>query len=143
MRQNSSLFLSQLRYSVPGKILRDNSYHASRECSALVQRSGNTRKTRTIRLFCVQRFWLVNKEWNKLGNFNRAYVFWHFRSVFFPVSFLLFWLSVVSSARLTVTYFWMMMMIMMMIYLLTAIWLTHGGSNTVHIYIQAIHRTTH
>jgi len=28
-----------------------------------------------------------------------------------------------------------------MIYLLTAIGLTHGGSSTVHIYKQAIHRT--
>jgi len=28
-----------------------------------------------------------------------------------------------------------------MIYLLTAIGLTLGGSNTVHIYIQTIHRT--
>jgi len=30
----------------------------------------------------------------------------------------------------------------MMIYLLTAIGLTPGGSSTVHIYSQAIHRTT-
>ena len=30
-----------------------------------------------------------------------------------------------------------------MIRLLTAIWLTPGGSSTVHIYIQTIHRTTH
>jgi len=29
-----------------------------------------------------------------------------------------------------------------MIYLLTAIWLTPGGSSTVHIYTQTIHRTT-
>jgi len=29
-----------------------------------------------------------------------------------------------------------------MIYLLTAIWLTPGGSNTVHIHTQTIHRTT-
>jgi hypothetical protein len=29
-----------------------------------------------------------------------------------------------------------------MIYLLTAIWLSPGGSNTVHIYIQTIYRTT-
>jgi len=29
-----------------------------------------------------------------------------------------------------------------MIYLLTAIWLSPGGSSTVHIYTQAIHRTT-
>ena len=29
-----------------------------------------------------------------------------------------------------------------MIYLLTAIGLTPGGSSTVHIYIQTIHRTT-
>ena len=29
-----------------------------------------------------------------------------------------------------------------MIYLLTAIGLTPGGSNTVHIYTQTIHRTT-
>jgi uncharacterized integral membrane protein len=28
------------------------------------------------------------------------------------------------------------------IYLLTAIGLTHGGSSTVHIYTQTIHRTT-
>jgi len=28
------------------------------------------------------------------------------------------------------------------IYLLTAIWLTPGGSSTVHIYTQTIHRTT-
>ena len=31
---------------------------------------------------------------------------------------------------------------MMMIYLLTAIGLTSGGSSTVHIYTQTIHRTT-
>jgi uncharacterized integral membrane protein len=30
----------------------------------------------------------------------------------------------------------------LMIYLLTAIGLTVGGSSTVHIYTQAIHRTT-
>jgi len=30
----------------------------------------------------------------------------------------------------------------LLIYLLTAIWLTPGGSSTVHIYIQTIHRTT-
>jgi len=30
-----------------------------------------------------------------------------------------------------------------MIYLLTAIGLSPGGSSTVHIYTQAIHRTTH
>jgi len=29
-----------------------------------------------------------------------------------------------------------------MIYLLTAVGLTPGGSNTVHIYTQTIHRTT-
>jgi len=29
-----------------------------------------------------------------------------------------------------------------MIYLLTAIWLTHGGSSTVSIHTQKIHRTT-
>jgi len=29
-----------------------------------------------------------------------------------------------------------------MIYFLTAIWLTPGGSSTVHIYTQTIHRTT-
>ena len=29
-----------------------------------------------------------------------------------------------------------------MIYLLIAIGLTHGGSTTVHIYTQTIHRTT-
>jgi uncharacterized integral membrane protein len=29
-----------------------------------------------------------------------------------------------------------------LIYLLTAIGLTHGGSSTVHIYTQTIHRTT-
>ena len=34
------------------------------------------------------------------------------------------------------------MMIYDMIYLLTAIGLTLGGSSTVHIYIQTIHRTT-
>ena len=28
-------------------------------------------------------------------------------------------------------------------YLLTAIVLSHGGSNTAHIYTQTIHRTTH
>jgi uncharacterized integral membrane protein len=33
-------------------------------------------------------------------------------------------------------------MMMMMIYLLTAIRLTPGGSSTVHIYTQTIHRTT-
>jgi hypothetical protein len=30
-----------------------------------------------------------------------------------------------------------------MIYLLTAIGLTPGGSSTVHIYTQTVHRTTH
>jgi len=30
----------------------------------------------------------------------------------------------------------------LLIYLLTAIWLTPGGSSTVHIYTQTIHRTT-
>ena len=34
------------------------------------------------------------------------------------------------------------MMMMMMIYLLTAIGLTPGGSSTVHIYTQTIHRKT-
>jgi len=29
-----------------------------------------------------------------------------------------------------------------LIYLLTAVGLTNGGSNTVHIYIQTVHRTT-
>jgi hypothetical protein len=29
-----------------------------------------------------------------------------------------------------------------MIYLLTAIWLPPGGSSTVHIYTQTVHRTT-
>jgi len=29
-----------------------------------------------------------------------------------------------------------------MIYLLTAVGLAHGGSSTVHIYTQTIHRTT-
>jgi len=29
-----------------------------------------------------------------------------------------------------------------MIHSLTAIWLTPGGSSTVHIYTQTIHRTT-
>jgi len=33
-------------------------------------------------------------------------------------------------------------MIYDMIYLLTTVALTHGGSNTVHIYTQTIHRTT-
>jgi len=32
---------------------------------------------------------------------------------------------------------------MMMVYLLTAIGLTLGGSNAVHIYTQTVHRTTH
>jgi hypothetical protein len=30
-----------------------------------------------------------------------------------------------------------------LIYLLTAIWLTPGGSSTVHIYTQTINRRTH
>jgi len=29
-----------------------------------------------------------------------------------------------------------------MIHLLTAIWLSPGGSSTVHIYTQTVHRTT-
>jgi len=29
-----------------------------------------------------------------------------------------------------------------LIYLLTAIWLTHGDSSTAHIYTQTVHRTT-
>jgi len=33
-------------------------------------------------------------------------------------------------------------MMMMMIYLLTAIGLSLGGSSTVHIYTQRVHRTT-
>jgi hypothetical protein len=33
--------------------------------------------------------------------------------------------------------------ILILIYLLTAIGLTPGGSSTVHIYAQTIHRTTH
>jgi len=32
--------------------------------------------------------------------------------------------------------------LLILIYLLTAIWLTPGGSCTVHIYTQTIHRTT-
>jgi len=36
----------------------------------------------------------------------------------------------------------MMMIRMMMLYLLTAIGLTPGGSSTVHIYTQTVHRTT-
>jgi len=35
-----------------------------------------------------------------------------------------------------------MMLTIDMIYLLTAIGLTRGGSSTVHIYTQTIHRTT-
>jgi hypothetical protein len=35
-----------------------------------------------------------------------------------------------------------MILIIMMIYLLTAIGLPPGGSSTVHIYTQTIHRTT-
>jgi len=35
------------------------------------------------------------------------------------------------------------MMMMMIIYLLTAIRLKPGGSITVHIYTQILHRTTH
>jgi len=31
---------------------------------------------------------------------------------------------------------------LILIYLLTAIWLTSGGSSTVHIYTKTIHRTT-
>jgi uncharacterized integral membrane protein len=34
-------------------------------------------------------------------------------------------------------------MMILMIYLLTAVGLTPGGSSTVHIYTQTIHRTTH
>ena len=37
----------------------------------------------------------------------------------------------------------MMMMTMMLIYLLTAIGLTPGGSSTVHIYTQTVHREQH
>ena len=33
-------------------------------------------------------------------------------------------------------------MILLLLYLLTAIGLTPGGSSTVHIYTQTIHRTT-
>jgi hypothetical protein len=33
-------------------------------------------------------------------------------------------------------------LILILIYLLTAIGLTPGGSSTVHIYTQTIHRTT-
>jgi len=32
---------------------------------------------------------------------------------------------------------------LILIYLLSAIGLTRGGSSTVHIYTQTIHRTTH
>ena len=35
-----------------------------------------------------------------------------------------------------------LVLILILIYLLTAIGLTPGGSSTVHIYIQTIHRTT-
>jgi len=33
-------------------------------------------------------------------------------------------------------------LILISIYFLTAIWLTPGGSSTVHIYTQTIHKTT-
>jgi uncharacterized integral membrane protein len=35
-----------------------------------------------------------------------------------------------------------LILILILIYLLTAIGLTRGGSSTVHIYTQTIHRTT-
>jgi len=35
-----------------------------------------------------------------------------------------------------------LLLILLLIYLLTAIGLTAGGSSTVHIYTQTIHRTT-
>jgi len=35
-----------------------------------------------------------------------------------------------------------LILILTLIYLLTAIGLTHGGSSTVHIYTQTVHRTT-
>jgi uncharacterized integral membrane protein len=35
-----------------------------------------------------------------------------------------------------------LILILILIYLLTAIGLTSGGSSTVHIYTQTIHRTT-
>jgi len=38
--------------------------------------------------------------------------------------------------------FAIMLMILILIYLLTAFGLPPGGSSTVHIYIQTIHRTT-
>jgi len=37
---------------------------------------------------------------------------------------------------------WILMIKMLMIYLSKAIGFTPGGSNTVHIYTQTIHRTT-
>ena len=42
----------------------------------------------------------------------------------------------------TLLYLYLYTMIYDMIYLLTAIGLTPGGSSTVHIYTQTIHRTT-
>ena len=35
-----------------------------------------------------------------------------------------------------------MALILILVYLLTAIVLSHGGSSTVHIYTQTVHRTT-
>ena len=36
----------------------------------------------------------------------------------------------------------MYVLVLVLIYLLNAIWLTPGGSSTIHIYTQTVHRTT-
>ena len=37
---------------------------------------------------------------------------------------------------------WVLVLVLILIYLLTAIGLTPGGSSTVHIYTQTVHRKT-
>ena len=48
----------------------------------------------------------------------------------------------INSERLKMHFNFLYVLMYYMIYLLTTIELTHGGSSTVHIYTQTIHRTT-
>ena len=44
--------------------------------------------------------------------------------------------------RYGMIYDMILILILVLVYLLTAVWLPPGGSSTVHIYTQTVHRTT-
>jgi len=139
----------------------ERNYWEGQNSNRVVARS--KKKKKKMKKYFLSFFWFLLSSF--LFPFNISFyvcflvqffssVFLHvYLSPYFTFSFIISWLNFFLSLSyfhsswfvVSPSHFWVQLqfiLMLMLIYLLTAVGLSPGGSSTVHIYTQKIHRTT-